>query len=236
MRIFPAIDIKDGKVVRLTQGDYDKVDIYAENPAEIAKGFAAKGAKNLHVVDLDGAKDGKLSNFTAIEAIVKSVGMFVQVGGGIRDEERIKNYIDIGVSRVILGTAAVENFEFTKSMAQEYGGRIAVGVDAKDEKIAVKGWLEITGVNSVDFCKRLEAAGVKTVIYTDISKDGAMRGTNLEIYKRLATETGLDIIASGGISSLDEISALKEIGTYGAIVGKALYQGVLSLEEVLSVC
>lgn len=236
MQIFPAIDIKGGKVVRLTQGDYNKVDIYAENPVEIAKGFVAKGAKNLHVVDLDGAKDGKLSNFEAIESIVKSVGMFVQVGGGIRDEERIKSYLDIGVSRVILGTAAVENFEFVKSMTQKYKDRIAVGVDAKDEKIAVKGWIEITEINSVEFCKKLAGAGVKTVIYTDISRDGAMRGTNLEIYKRLADETNLDIIASGGVSSLEEILSLKNTGTYGVIVGKALYQGVLSLEEVLSIC
>lgn len=236
IEVFPAIDIKDGKVVRLTQGDYNKVDIYAENPVEIAAGFAARGAKNLHVVDLDGAKDGKLSNFEKIETIVKNAGMFVQVGGGIRDEERIKSYLDIGVSRVILGTVAVEDFEFTKRMAQKYGDKIAVGVDAKDEKIAVKGWLEITGLNSVEFCKRLAGAGVKTVIYTDISRDGAMCGTNLEIYKRLANEVDLDIIASGGVSSLQEISALKDIGLYGLIVGKALYQGVLNLEEVLLKC
>lgn len=236
MQIFPAIDIKDGKVVRLTQGDYDRVDVYAEHPADIAKGFAAKGAKNLHVVDLDGARDGKLANFTAIEAAVKGSGMFVQVGGGIRDEERIKRYLDIGVSRVILGTVAVEDFAFTERMAQKYDGKIAVGVDAKDEKIAVKGWLEVTAVNSVEFCKRLSGAGVKTVIYTDIAKDGAMQGTNLAIYERLARETDLDVIASGGISSVDEISALVQLGTYGAIVGKALYQGVLSLEEVLDLC
>lgn len=236
IEIFPAVDIKGGKVVRLTQGDYNKVNIYAENPAEIAASFAAKGAKNLHVVDLDGAKDGKLSNFTTIETIVKSVDMFVQVGGGIRDEERIKSYLDIGVSRVILGTVAATDFEFTTRMAQKYGEKIAVGVDAKDEKIAVKGWLEITETNSVEFCKRLAAAGIKTVIYTDISRDGAMQGTNLEIYKRLANEVDLDIIASGGISSLEEISALVDIGTYGLIIGKALYQGVLDLEEVLLKC
>lgn len=236
MQIFPAIDIKDGKVVRLTQGDYSKVDIYAENPSEIAAGFAAKGAGNLHVVDLDGAKDGMLSNFDKIADIVQSTSMFVQVGGGIRDEERIKRYLDVGISRVILGTIAVNDFNFTTKMAQKYGDKIAVGVDAKDEKIAVKGWLEVTETNSVEFCKRLASAGIKTVIYTDISRDGAMQGANLEIYSRLSNVVDLNIIASGGVSSLSELVELKKIGIYGAIVGKALYQGVIDLEEAVSKC
>lgn len=236
MVIFPAIDLKDGKVVRLTQGDYNKVDIYSENPEKIAASFAEKGAKNLHVVDLDGARDGELANFKTIEAVVKASGMFVQVGGGIRDEARINKYIEAGVSRVILGTVAVEKFEFLQAMVDAYGDKIAVGVDAKDEKIAVKGWREVTDINSVEFCAKLANTGVKTIIYTDIAKDGAMSGTNLEIYRRLAKEVSCDIVASGGVSSIAEIEELKRIGTYAAIVGKAIYQGVLSLEEVLRVC
>lgn len=236
MQIFPAIDLKDGKVVRLTQGDYDKVNIYSENPAEIAAGFAAKGAKNLHVVDLDGARDGNLANFAAVKAIIEKAGLFVEIGGGIRDEERIQKYLAVGASRVILGTAAAENFAFLEAMVRKYGDKIAVGVDAKDGKVAVKGWIEVIDTDSVEFCKKLEAAGVKTVIYTDISKDGAMSGTNLEIYARLADEVNLDIIASGGISSLAELEALKQMGTYGAIVGKAIYTKTLTLEEVLAIC
>lgn len=236
MQIFPAIDLKDGKVVRLTQGDYDKVNIYSEKPEEIAVSFAAKGAKNLHVVDLDGARDGTLANFAAVEAIIKKSGLFVEIGGGIRDEERIQKYLSAGASRVILGTVAAENFAFLEDMVRKYGDKIAVGVDARDGKIAVKGWLEVTDIDSVEFCKRLEAAGVKTVIYTDISKDGAMSGTNLDIYKRLADEVKLDIIASGGISSLAELEVLKQTGTYGAIVGKAIYTNTLKLEEVLAIC
>lgn len=236
MEIFPAIDIKDGKVVRLTQGDYDNVNIYSEDPVKIAISFAEKGAKNLHVVDLDGARNGELANFNTIESIVNAAGMFVQVGGGIRDEKRIQKYLNAGVSRVILGTVAVENFEFLKAMLASYGEKIAVGADAKDEKIAVKGWREITDVSSVEFCAKLAQAGVKTIIYTDISKDGAMSGTNLEIYKRLAKEINCDIVASGGVSSLSEIKELKRIGTYAAILGKALYQKTLTLEEVLRTC
>lgn len=236
MQIFPAIDLKDGKVVRLTQGDYDKVNIYSEKPEEIAASFAAKGAKNLHVVDLDGARDGTLANFAAVEAIIKRSGLFVEIGGGIRDEERIQKYLAAGASRVILGTVAAENFAFVEDMVRKYGDKIAVGVDARDGKVAVKGWLEVTNIDSVEFCKKLESAGVKKVIYTDISKDGAMSGTNLDIYKRLADEVKLDIIASGGISSLAELEALKQMGTYGAIVGKAIYTNTLKLEEVLAIC
>lgn len=236
MEIFPAIDLKDGKVVRLTQGDYDKVDIYSDKPEEVAVSFAAKGAKNLHVVDLDGARDGELANFKTIEAVVRASGMFVQAGGGIRDEKRIKKYLEAGVSRVILGTAAAENFDFLKKMVDRYGDKIAVGVDAKDEKLAVKGWREVTRINSVDFCGKLAQAGVKTIIYTDIAKDGAMSGTNLEIYRRLKREGGCDIIASGGVSSISELKELKAVGIYAAILGKALYQGVLSLEEVIRAC
>lgn len=236
MEIFPAIDLKDGKVVRLTQGDYDRVDVYSDNPEEIALSFQAKGARNLHVVDLDGARDGELANFPVIEAIVKKTGLFVQVGGGIRDGERVRRYLEAGASRVILGTVAAENFELLRELVRTYGEKIAVGVDAKDEKIAIRGWREVTDINSVEFCERLADAGVKTVIYTDIAKDGAMSGTNLAVYKRLAQFAGLNIVASGGISALSELEALKRTGIYGAIVGKALYQGILTIEEVLKAC
>lgn len=233
MQIFPAIDIKDKKVVRLTFGDYDQIKTYADDPVVIAKNFLECGAKNLHVVDLDGAKDGKLANFDVIEKIAKNCGMFVEVGGGIRDEERIKKYIDCGVGRVILGTVAVENFAFVEQMAKKYGDKIAVGVDAKDGYVAIHGWKTITDVKSVDFCTKLRDAGVKTVIYTDISKDGALSGTNLQVYGELAKIDGLDVVASGGITFYDEIKSLKNMGTYGAILGKALYEGKLDLKKVL---
>ena len=170
MKIFPAIDIRDKKVVRLTFGDYDQMKIYADDPLQIAKNFCDCGSKNLHVVDLDGAKDGNLANFDVIEKIAKNCGMFVQVGGGIRDEQRIKQYIDCGVGRVILGTVAIEKFAFVEQMAKKYGDKIAVGVDAKDGYVAIHGWKTVTDIDSVEFCQKLRDAGVKTVIYTDISK------------------------------------------------------------------
>ena len=233
MQIFPAIDIKDKKVVRLTFGDYDQMKIYADDPVQIAKNFKECGATNLHVVDLDGAKDGNLANFDVIEQIAKNCGMFVQVGGGIRDEERIKKYIDCGVGRVILGTVAVENFAFVEQMAKKYGDKIAVGVDAKDGFVAIHGWKTVTAVQSVDFCQKLRDAGVKTVIYTDISKDGGMKGTNLGIYRQLAKIEGLDVVASGGITFYDELTTLDSMGTYGAILGKALYEGLLDLKKAV---
>lgn len=233
MEIFPAIDVKGGQVVRLTQGDYDKVDVYAPDPAKIAANFSAKGARNLHMVDLDGARDGVIVNYDAIRRVVEQGGLRVQIGGGIRDEDRIRQYLDLGVARVILGTVAVECFDFLCAMVDKYGDKIAVGVDARDGKIAVKGWRELTDVDSITFCQRLEAAGVATIIYTDISRDGMGIGTNLEVYRQLADTLGCDIIASGGISALEELEALRKIGTYGAIVGKALYNGTLILEEVL---
>ena len=233
MQIFPAIDIRDKKVVRLTFGDYDQMKIYADNPLQIAKNFVECGATNLHVVDLDGAKDGNLANFDVIEQIAKNCGMFVQVGGGIRDEQRIKQYIDCGVGRVILGTVAIENFAFVEQMAKKYGDKIAVGVDAKDGYVAIHGWKTVTDIDSVEFCKKLRDAGVKTVIYTDISKDGGMAGTNLKIYEQLAEIKGLDIVASGGITFYDELTTLDKMGTYGAILGKALYEGLLDLKKAV---
>lgn len=236
MEIFPAIDIKGGQVVRLTQGDYNQVEVYASEPAEIAARFAEKGARNLHMVDLDGARDGALVNFEAVRRVVEQGSLFTQIGGGIRDEERIRRYLELGVDRVILGTVAVEDFAFLERMVKTYGEHVAVGVDARDGRVAVKGWLELTAVEGIDFCRRLEAAGVHTVIYTDISRDGMGKGANLAVYRELAEAVTLNVVASGGITRLEEFAALQEIGTHGAIVGKALYTGALKLEEVLAAC
>lgn len=233
MEIFPAIDIRDGKVVRLTEGDYDRMTVYSSSPCEIAEQFIKKGAKNLHVVDLDGAKDGTTENFEVIREIAKYKELFIEVGGGIRSVERIKKYLDLGVDRTIIGTAAVKNYPLVEEAVRLFGDKIAVGVDAKDGRVAVSGWREVTDTDSVVFCKRLRDTGVKTVIYTDISKDGVLSGTNLEIYRELSKIDGLDIAASGGITYESEIKELKNMGLYAAIVGKAVYAGKLSLENVL---
>ncbi len=230
MNIFPAIDIKDGKVVRLTRGDYNAVTVYSSDAAEVARSFLAAGAKFLHVVDLDGAKDGALSNFDTVQEILSIGGLFVEIGGGIRDEARIRRYLDLGVSRVILGTAALRDPEFLRAMLAE---KIAVGVDARDGKVAVEGWLTDTGVESVGFCRQVRDMGAKTVIYTDIAKDGAMGGTNLEIYRTLVSIEGLEIVASGGVSSEEDITALRETGVSAAIVGKAIYAGALDLSRAI---
>ena len=233
MEIFPAIDIKDGKVVRLFRGDYGKVTNYDCSPAQAALAFKRGGASNLHIVDLDGAKDGAAANFGVIEALVKTAGMFTQVGGGIRDEARIVKYLSAGADRVILGTAAVNDFQFLSEMIKKYGPRIAVGVDVKDGFAATDGWLTVTRTDGPQLCRRVRDVGAQTVIFTDISRDGAESGANTQIYGKLAEIDGLNIIASGGISFLREIKALRAIGVGGAIIGKALYSGALSLSEVL---
>ena len=233
MQIFPAIDLSGGQVVRLYQGDYDQMTVYGVDPCAVAREFIAAGAKYLHVVDLDGAKDGTLANFDSIAAIARQGGLYIEVGGGIRSEERIQQYLDLGVGRCILGTIAVKDFEFTARMAQKYGDRIAVGVDARDGYAAINGWKELSGETGVEFCRRLRDAGVKTVIYTDISRDGAEKGTNLELYRELAKLKGLNITASGGVSSLEELRELQAIGTHAAILGKALYTGRLDLKTVI---
>ena len=233
MQIFPAIDLSGGKVVRLYQGDYEKMTVYGADPCAVARDFMAAGAKYLHVVDLDGAKDGTLANFDSISALAKQGGLYIEVGGGIRTEERIAKYLDLGVGRCILGTIAVKDFDFTRRMAQKYGDKIAVGVDARDGYVAVSGWLETSKEKGVDFCRRLYDAGVQTVIYTDISRDGAEQGTNLALYRELARIEGLHITASGGVSSIAELKELHAIGTHAAILGKALYTGRLDLREVI---
>ena len=234
MQIFPAIDLSGGKVVRLYQGDYEKMTVYGADPCAVARDFIAAGAKYLHVVDLDGAKDGTLANFDSISALAKQGGLYIEVGGGIRTEERIEKYLDLGVGRCILGTIAVKDFDFTRRMAQKYGDKIAVGVDARDGYVAVSGWLETSKEKGVDFCRRLYDAGVQTVIYTDISRDGAEQGTNLALYRELARIEGLHITASGGVSSIAELKELQAIGTHAAILGKALYTGRLDLREVIT--
>ena len=233
MQIFPAIDLRGGQVVRLYQGDYDQMTVYGADPCAVARDFMAAGARYLHVVDLDGALDGTLANFDTIAAIARQGGLYIEVGGGIRDEERIRRYLDLGVGRCILGTIAVKDFAFTERMAQKYGDRIAVGVDARDGYVAVSGWKELSAEKGVDFCRRLRSAGVKAVIYTDISRDGAEQGTNLDLYRELSKIEGLAVTASGGVSSIEELRQLKAIGTQAAILGKALYTGRLDLKTVM---
>ena len=234
IEIIPAIDIINGKCVRLTKGDYSQQKTYADNPLDIAKMMEDAGCKRLHLVDLDGAKDGAPVNFDAIREAAKIDGLFIEVGGGIRNMQRIEDYLNLGVKRVILGTAAVRNYPFVEEAVKEFGNAVAVGVDAKEGFVAVSGWQETTTVNSVEFCKKLRDTGVSTVIYTDISKDGMLSGTNLEIYKELSEIKGLDIVASGGITFAHEIETLTEMGIYGAIVGKAVYEGKLSLKDALA--
>lgn len=232
MKIFPAIDLIDKKVVRLSQGDYSKKTMYSDNPLSVAKSFLKDGATHLHVVDLDGAKKGSPVNFEVIKQL-KQLDMFVEVGGGIRDMQKIEAYQNIGVDRVILGTVAIKNFDFVVEAVKEFKDMIAVGVDAKDEKVATHGWQEVTGVNSFDFCKKLYDAGVTSVIYTDIATDGMLKGTNLPAFKRLSKIKGLKVTASGGISSVEEIKKLKEMDVWGAILGKALYENKLSLADAV---
>ena len=233
MQIFPAIDLSGGQVVRLYQGDYDQMTVYGADPCAVARDFIAAGAKYLHVVDLDGAKDGTLANFESISAIAKQGGLYIEVGGGIRTEERIQQYMDLGVGRCILGTIAVKDFDFTTRMAQKYGDKIAVGVDARDGYVAINGWKELSSETGIEFCQRLANVGVKTVIYTDISRDGAEKGTNLELYRELAKIKDLNITASGGVSSLEQLRELHALGTHAAILGKARYTGRLDRKAVI---
>ena len=234
MYIIPAIDLIDGKAVRLQKGDYNKVTVYSDSPAEVAEGFERDGAKMLHVVDLDGAKDGTTANFDTVKEIIRRTGLSVEIGGGVRNIERVKKYIDIGVDRVIIGTAAITDPEFLREAVRLYGEKIVVGVDVKDGYVAIKGWLEVSEVSCNDFCEHLSGLGVKTVICTDISKDGMMSGTNLELYRDLNERFGMNIIASGGVSSLDDVRALGKMNMYGAILGKALYTGAVKLTDAVS--
>ena len=233
MNIIPAIDLIGGKAVRLVKGDYNKVTVYSDDPAAVAKSFEKAGAKYLHVVDLDGAKDGTTANFETIKEIISKTSLSVEVGGGIRSLERVKKYIDVGVDRVIIGTAAVTDPDFLKEAVRLYGEKIVVGVDIKDGFVAIKGWLEVSALSCNDFCKKLQTLGVKTVICTDISKDGMMSGTNRELYRELYDKFDLNIIASGGVSSMEDVAVLSNMGLFGAIVGKAIYTGAIDLSDAI---
>lgn len=235
MKIFPAIDLKDKKAVRLLRGDYNQVTVFNDNPVEVAKKFESLGAEYLHVVDLDGAKDGETTNFYTVKDIIENTSLKVEIGGGIRSEEVIKKYIDAGAYRVILGTVAVTDPEFTYAMIEKYGNKIAVGVDISDGYVAVKGWTEISSVTCDQLFSVLEEKGVDTIICTDISKDGAMQGTNLELYKSLSEKYKINIVASGGVSDIDNVKALAKIGVYGAILGKALYLEKIDLSQAIEV-
>ena len=235
MNIFPAIDLIGGNVVRLFKGDYDKMTVYGSDPVSVAKEFEEKGASYLHVVDLDGAKDGTTPNFEVVKNIIENTNLKVEIGGGIRNEETIKKYVDAGVLRVILGTVAAKNPDFTHEMVKKYGNKIAIGVDIKDGFVATDGWIKVSGISCNDFCKKLEEMGVKTIICTDISKDGAMQGTNLELYKELTEKFNIDIVASGGVSTICDVKKLTDMNMYGAILGKALYTGNIDLKEAILV-
>lgn len=235
MYILPAIDLFDKKAVRLFRGDYDKMTVYSDNPVDVAMKFKEAGAQYIHLVDLEGAKDGTMPNYDAVKSIVKESGLRAEIGGGIRTEEAVRAYIDAGVERVILGTAAVEHPEFLERTVNTYGDKIAVGVDLKDGYVAIKGWTEKSSLTGIDFCRKLQEMGVRTVIATDISKDGAMQGTNRLLYRKLREEFTMDIIASGGVSSIDDILALKEMNCTGAIIGKAYYTGAIDLKEAVEV-
>ena len=233
MDVFPAIDLRGGKAVRLYQGDYDQMTVYNADPVAQARAFVQAGARFLHVVDLDGAKDDTTANMETIAAIAKQGGLYVEVGGGIRDEARIRRYLDLGADRCILGTVAVKKFDFTAEMARKYGEKIAVGVDMKDGFVAVNGWKEVTPEPGVAFCRRCAEAGVKTVIATDISRDGTMQGTNMDLYRELLTIPGLRVTASGGIAAMRELETLQSMGCHAAILGKSIYTGAIDLAEAV---
>ena len=235
MYIFPAIDLYEGKAVRLFKGDYDKMTVYSDTPWLIAKAFKEAGASHIHLVDLEGARDGSTPNLEIIKKIIKETDLFTEVGGGIRNMDTVKAYLESGVDRVILGTAAVENEDFVRQATAEYGERIAVGADIKDGKIAIKGWTEKSELDAMEFCEKMQKIGVRTVICTDISKDGAMMGTNHELYRAMSEKLSMQIIASGGVSSMDDVRRLAALDIYGAIIGKAYYTGAIDLNEAIEV-
>ncbi len=234
MKIFPAIDLYEGKAVRLYKGDYNEMTVYSEHPERVANYFRECGAEFIHTVDLEGARDGNTPNIETVKRIISVSGLKVQIGGGVRSEEVIKRYLDAGIHRVILGTAAATNPEFLALMGAKYGERIAVGCDLKDGYVATKGWTETTAETGEEFFSRVCKLGIKTVICTDISRDGAMKGTNTELYKTLSEKFPIDIIASGGVTDMNDIIRLKSLGMYGAILGKAFYTGAIDLKEAIT--
>ena len=236
MKLYPAIDLYEGKAVRLYKGEYQQMTVYNENPLEVAMDFQNAGAECIHLLDLEGAKFGTTSNLPVIEKIVKATKLFVEVGGGIRTMQTIESYLAIGVNRVILGTAAVTDRAFLEAALQKYGEKVAVGVDLKDGYVAIKGWTEKSQWTADAFFSDLEKLGVSTVICTDISRDGAMQGTNRDLYKELSSKYKIQLIASGGVSDLGDVKALNAMNLHGAIIGKAYYTGAIDLKKALEVC
>lgn len=235
MVIYPAIDLFGGKAVRLYKGDYTQMTVYNENPVEVALDFKAQGATHIHLVDLEGARSGTTPNLETVCAIKKATGLFCEIGGGVRNMEVVRRYLDSGIDRVILGTAAVTDEAFLRSAVAAYGERIAVGIDIRDGFVAIKGWTEKSQENAMDFCGKMEKIGVKTIICTDISRDGAMQGTNHGLYRELSEKFGIQIIASGGVSSIEDVRKLTAMNIHGAIIGKAYYTGAVSLREAIEV-
>ena len=235
MIIYPAIDLYEGKAVRLFKGDYNQKTVYNDNPLLVADDFVNSGADHIHLVDLEGAKNGLTPNFDVIRRIKEETNLFCEVGGGIRNMPVVSKYLDAGIDRVIIGTAAVSDPDFLKEAVSQYGERIAVGIDIKDGYVAIKGWTEKSDFEAFDFCKKMEDTGVSTIICTDISKDGAMQGTNRQLYRDLSAEFSIDIIASGGVSNIDDIRQLREMNLHGAIIGKAYYTGAIRLKEAIEV-
>ena len=235
MKLFPAIDLYEGKAVRLFKGDYSQMTVYNDDPTAVAADFLASGAECIHIVDLEGAKSGTTPNFDTVCKIKATSGLFCEIGGGIRSIEVIDKDLSAGIDRVILGTAAVGNLDFVKAAVEKYGERIAVGADLKDGYVAVKGWTEKTNLSYEDFFRQMQNVGVKTVICTDISKDGAMMGTNLDLYRSLSQKFSMQIVASGGVSSLEDVKRLNDMGIYGAIIGKAYYTGAIDLRQAIEV-
>ena len=233
MILFPAIDLYEKKAVRLYKGDYANMTVYSENPIEIAQDFEAKGCSHIHMVDLEGAKDGTTPNLSVVEQVARRTGLFVEIGGGIRNMQTVERYLNAGVQRVILGTAAVNDPAFLRAAVDAFGEKIAVGADVKDGYIAIKGWLEKSQLTLEAFLEQMETLGIRNIICTDISKDGAMRGTNLALYQALSRKFKMDITASGGVSTLEDIRQLRQMDLYGAIIGKAYYTGAIDLTEAL---
>ena len=235
MIIFPAIDLFEGKAVRLLRGDYAQMTVYSDHPEEIGKDFAAQGATHVHLVDLEGARSGSTPNLETVLRIRENAGLYCEIGGGIRKMETVDTYLASGLDRVILGTAAVEDRDFLRKAVEKYAEKIAVGVDVRDGFVAVKGWTENSALRFMDFCKEMEETGVKTLICTDISRDGAMRGTNREMYRELSETLGLQITASGGVSTLEDVGNLRKMNLYGAIIGKAYYTGDINLKKAIEI-
>ena len=235
MLIYPAIDLYEGKAVRLLRGDYDKMTVYSSEPAELAVTFRDAGAAQMHIVDLEGAKNGTTPNLDVVLKIKETGGLFCEIGGGIRNMAVVDKYLGSGIDRVILGTAAVTDEGFAEKCVEKYGDKIAVGIDVKDGYVAIKGWTEKSNYSAFDFCEKMKKIGVRTLICTDISRDGAMLGTNHSLYRELMAKFDMNIIASGGVSSIDDVKKLAAAGMYGAIIGKAYYTGAIDLKEAVEV-